>query len=145
MTKAEFDAQMQRLKMEYTRKSNDINRRKDEVTKDKYDKILDMRTRYAAKKAEIHTSLNMHMEEKAKSFIGDPKREALVSKIKSLEHRLSMLKEEVDIEIRTISRNAHATRLALDDEARRLTEWYESEKTRMFDSYEDKYFKQLDL
>ena len=46
MTRNEFDAQMQRLKLEYTRKSNNINRRKDEAARDKRMHLMALRTKH---------------------------------------------------------------------------------------------------
>ena len=42
MTKQELDYAHSKLNMEYTKKSNDINRRKDDVSREKQNRLLAM-------------------------------------------------------------------------------------------------------
>ncbi len=66
MTKQELDYAHSKLNMEYTKKSNDINRRKDDVSREKLNQLLAIRMETAAKKDEIRTNIEMLRNERLK-------------------------------------------------------------------------------
>ncbi len=136
MTRNEFDAQMQRLKLEYTRKSNNINRRKDEAARDKRMHLMALRTKHDREHRVEMDKLAELMRAKAALFDGDPKRDQLAMEIRIAEKRMSMMRNEYQAECRCVIDDTYTLRTILDDEARALTEWYESEKTKVFDAFE---------
>lgn len=136
MTKNEFDAQMQRLKLEYTRKSNNINRRKDEAARNKRMHLMALRTKHDREHRVEMDKLAELMRAKAALFDGDPKRDQLAMEIRIAEKRMSMMRNEYQAECRCVIDDTYTLRTILDDEARALTEWYESEKTKVFDAFE---------
>ena len=136
MTRNEFDAQMQRLKFEYTKKSNDINRRKAEATRDKRMHLMALRTKHDREHRVEMDKLAELMRAKAALFDGDPKRDQLAMEIRIAEKRMSMMRNEYQAECRCVIDDTYTLRTILDDEARALTEWYESEKTKVFDAFE---------
>ena len=136
MTRNEFDAQMQRLKLEYTRKSNNINRRKDEAVRDKRMHLMALRTKHDREHRVEMDKLAELMRAKAALFDGDPKRDQLAMEIRIAEKRMSMMRNEYQAECRCVIDDTYTLRTILDDEARALTEWYESEKTKVFDAFE---------
>lgn len=136
MTNKEFDAQMQRLKLEYTRKSNNINRQKDEAARNKRMHLAALRTKHDREHRVELDKLAELMRAKAALFDGDPKRDQFAMEIRIAEKRMSMMRNEYQAECRCVIDDTYTLRTILDDEARALTEWYESEKTKVFDAFE---------
>lgn len=136
MTNKEFEAQMQRLKLEYTRKSNNINRQKDEAARNKRMHLMALRTKHDREHRVEVDKLAELMRAKAALFDGDPKRDQLAMEIRIAEKRMSMMRNEYQAECRCVIDDTYTLRTILDDEARALTEWYESEKTKVFDAFE---------
>ena len=136
MTRNEFDAQMQRLKLEYTRKSNNINRRKDEAARDKRMHLMALRTKHDREHRVEMDKLAELMRAKAALFDGDPKRDQLAMEIRIAEKRMSMMRNEYQAECRCVIDDTYTLRTILDDEARALTEWYEEEKAKVFAEFE---------
>ena len=136
MTRKEFDAQMQRLKLEYTRKSNNINRQKDEAARNKRMHLMALRTKHDREHRVEMDKLAELMRAKAALFDGDPKRDQLAMEIRIAEKRMSMMRNEYQAECRCVIDDTYTLRTIPDDEARALTEWYESEKTKVFDAFE---------
>ena len=136
MTNKEFEAQMQRLKLEYTRKSNNINRQKDEAARNKRMHLMALRTKHDREHRVELDKLAELMRAKAALFDGDPKRDQLTMEIRIAEKRMSMMRNEYQAECRCVIDDTYTLRTILDDEARALTEWYESEKTKAFDAFE---------
>ena len=131
MTLREMELKFQQLNLEYSKKSAEINRRKDEVNREKYRLLLAIRMETAAKKDEIRTAIDMLRNERLKcehdSLAYMEKTEAILFQ----ENRISRLKDQAEIEIAKVQGDAYATRLQLDEDARQLSCWLDSEKLKI--------------
>ncbi len=98
MTKQELDYAHSKLNMEYTKKSNDINRRKDDVSREKLNRLLAIRMETAAKKDEIRTNIEMLRNERLMYERDTLLHNEISEKIRIQENRIARLKEQADIE-----------------------------------------------
>ena len=127
----EFESACARLNTEYTKKMNGINRRKDEVACEKRRRLLAIQMETAAKRDEIRTRIEM-LRKARMEFEKDS--QAYVEKTEAIriqDTRIARLKEQMEIEASKIKCDAYATRMQLDEDARRLSEWLALEKDRL--------------
>lgn len=117
MTQAQRDMQMAALNREYRKKSNEINRRKDELIAEKSAIITRVLEEFSATRARLLqrvTDLRIQGAD--------------IADIREAEHAIANLKQEKELKRAKLNHEILRQRLALDDEARRLTDWYETEK-----------------
>ena len=133
--------ELSRLNLEYNQRSAEINRRKDEVSREKWQRLLAIRMQIAAKKDEIRTSIEMLRIERLKFEKESTAHEEKSEAIRRKENRILRLKEQAEIEMAQVRGDAYATRLQLDEDARRLTVWLETEKLRLMETYEQEHPK----
>lgn len=117
MTQAQRDMQMAALNREYRKKSNEINRQKDELIAEKSAYILTVLEEFSAKRERL---LQQVTELRIQG--------ADIADICEAEHAIANLKQEKELKRAKLNHEFLQQRLALDDEARRLTDWYETEK-----------------
>lgn len=117
MTQAQRDMQMAALNREYRKKSNEINRKKDELIAEKSAYILHGLEEFSAKRERL---LQQVTELRIQG--------ADIAYIRDVEHAIANLKQEKQLRRAKLNDGILQKRLALDDEARRLTDWYETEK-----------------
>lgn len=130
-----MELKFQQLNLEYSKKSAEINRRKDEVNLNKYQLLLAIRMETAAKKDEIRTFIDMLRNERLKCECDTPAYDEKSEAIRFQENRIARLKEQVEIEKEKILGDAYATRLQLDEDARQLSCWFDSEKLKIQEQY----------
>ena len=133
--------ELSRLNLEYNQRSAKINCRKDEVSREKWQRLLAIRMQIAAKKDEIRTSIEMLRNERLKFEKESTAHEEKSEAIRRKENRIHRLKEQAEIEMAQVRGDAYATRLQLDEDARRLTVWLETEKLRLMETYEQEHPK----
>ena len=109
---------------------------KDEAARNKRMHLMSLRTKHDREHRVELDKLAELMRAKAALFDGDPKRDQLAMEIRIAEKRMSMMRNEYQAECRCVIDDTYTLRTILDDEARALTEWYESEKTKVFDAFE---------
>lgn len=117
MTQAQRDMQMAALNREYRKKSNEINRQKDELIAEKSTLITKGLEEFSATRALLLqrvTDLRIQGAD--------------IAYIRDVEHAIANLKQEKQLMRAKLNDGILQKRLALDDEARRLTDWYETEK-----------------
>ena len=117
MTQAQRDMQMSALNREYRKKSNEINRKKDELIAGKSTLITKAVEEFSAARARLLqrvTDLRIQGAD--------------IADIREAEHAIANLKQEKELKRAKLNHEILQQRLALDDEARRLTDWYETEK-----------------
>lgn len=135
--KFEFDLRMQELKAQYTEKSNEINRAKDEVIKKKQEALIAADQLFFEKKKVLTEQIDDINATKACLSADDPKREALRDKVREIEHQLSLTKTLYDLDKNKEITNAIAERMSLDDQHRELALWYERERERAMREFMD--------
>lgn len=117
MTQAQRDMQLAALNREYRKKSNEINRRKDELIAEKSTLITKGLEEFSATRARLLqrvTDLRIQGAD--------------IADIREAEHAIANLKQEKELRRAKLNDGILQKRFALDDEARRLTDWYETEK-----------------
>lgn len=119
------------LKAEYNRKSNDIARRKQQLEIDKAEMLQEADERYHERMRELLSEIADIRGKKVGLEKEDPKRCDLSDEIRSMEDLLSLERDKRDIEGRQICHQFHVERVALDDESRKLGEWYDAETIRI--------------
>ena len=117
MTQAQRDMQMAALNREYRKKSNEINRRKDELIAEKSAIITRGLEEFSVTRARL---LQRVTELRIQG--------ADIADIREAEHAIANLKQVKELKRAKLNDGILQKRLALDDEARRLTDWYETEK-----------------
>lgn len=135
MTLREKELKFQQLNLEYAKKSAEINRRKDEVNREKHRLLLAIRMETAAKKDEIRTAIDMLRNERLKCEHDSPSYMEKTETIRIQENRIARLKDQAEIEKAKVQGDAYATRLQLDEDARQLTCWLDSEKLKIQEQY----------
>lgn len=117
MTQAQRDMQMAALNREYRKKSNEINRQKDGLiaTKSELNKYY----------LEEFSNKRAHLLQRVTDLRIQG---ADIADIREAEHAIANLKQEKELKRAKLNHEILQQRLALDDEARRLTDWYETEK-----------------
>ena len=117
MTQVQRERQLAALNREYRKKSNEINRRKDELIAEKSAIITRGLEEFSAARARLLqrvTDLRIQGAD--------------IADIREAEHAIANLKQEKELKRAKLNNGILQKRLALDDEARRLTDWYETEK-----------------
>ncbi|MBQ6771356.1 MAG: hypothetical protein IJP44_10330 [Bacteroidales bacterium] len=75
MTQKQFDLQMQELRLQYTKQSNEIGRMKDDVSRRKNEAMIAADDAFHEQKRERVAKINRINTEKATLFDGDPKKD----------------------------------------------------------------------
>ena len=117
MTQAQRDMQMAALNREYRKKSNEINRQKDELIAEKSAIITRVLEEFSATRERLLLQVTELRIQGAD-----------IAYIRDAEHAIANLKQEKELKRAKLNHGILQKRLALDDEARRLTDWYETEK-----------------
>lgn len=119
------------LNADYKKKSNEIARRKQQLEIDKAELLQEADERYYERKRELLSEIADIRAKKVGLEKEDPKRMDLSNEISSTEDLLSLERDKRDIEGRQICHQFHVERVALDDEHRKLGEWYDAETIRI--------------
>ena len=135
MTTKEFEMKMMLLNNEYTKRSNEIGRKKEEVNARRQDALLEADDAFHAEKRERLAKISHIRLEKAALFIGDTKRAILEAEARNLEAEISVMRDDNERRKHTICHNAYAERRALDDESRKLSEWLNQEKMKVMEEH----------
>ena len=130
-TQFQKDCALQQLKIEYTKRSHEIGRRKQELEIDRHLALMEIDNEFHKKRRELLSSLSKLRDELSIIPENDIKTNILRNKIRSKEHTLSIIKEEYTMKIRETCNGAYVTRCSLDDSSRQLTEWYEEERLKI--------------
>jgi hypothetical protein len=135
MTQKEFELQMQRLNSEYTKKSNEIARKKDEENAWKQNALLQADDAFHAEKRKRLSKITEIRTKKAALFDGDPKRALLEAEARNLEAEISVMRDDNERRKHAISHEAYANRRALDEQSRQISEWLNAEKLKVMAAY----------
>lgn len=128
MTQKEIDLQMQKLKMQYAKRRNEIARQKDDVNRDKMAALLQADDAFHSERRVRISKINLIRAEKAALFEGDPKKAVLEAEARKIESEIALMRADNEQRKRTIVNEAYANRRALDEQSRQLSEWYEDFK-----------------
>ena len=119
---------MQGLSLVITRKRNDIKRRKDAIALQKLNDLMAEDDAYCEAKRKKIAEIDAVRLEKSTYEVTDPLYTLCETKARSMEHQLSLLRNEHERNIHRISNRHMIARTALDDEERQLSEWQEEQK-----------------
>ena len=126
---------MQKLNSEYTKRSNEILRKKQECEARKKDALLEADDAFHAEKRKRLARITEPRTAKAALFDGDPKRALLEAEARNLEAEISVMRDDNEQRKRTIIQKAYAERCALDEQSRRLTEWLNDRKIEVMQQF----------
>ena len=124
----ELQQKMQGLSLVITRKRNDIKRRKDAIALQKLNDLMAEDDAYCEAKRKKIAEIDAVRLEKSTYEVTDPLYTLCDTKARSMEHQLSLLRNEHERNIHRISNRHMIARTALDDEERQLSEWQEEQK-----------------
>lgn len=124
----EREQKMQGLSLVITRKRNDIKRRKDAIALQKLNYLMAEDDAYCEAKRKKIAEIDAVRLEKSTYEVTDPLYTLCESKARSMEHQLSLLRNEHERNIHRINNRHMIARTALDDEERQLSEWQEEQK-----------------
>ena len=124
----EREQKMQGLSLVITRKRNDIKRRKDAIALQKLNDLMAEDDAYCEAKHKKIAEIDAVRLEKSTYEVTDPLYTLCETKARSMEHQLSLLRNEHERNIHRISNRHMIARTALDDEERQLSEWQEEQK-----------------
>ena len=133
MTQKEIELKMFRLNAEYTKRSHEIGRKKQDVAMRRQEDMLHADDVFHAEKRLMIDRIGSLRKEKAALFDGDPKKDRLEAEARAIEADISMLRCENDRRKRAISHKAYIGRCALDEESRQLAEWLQAEKPKVME------------
>ena len=128
MITQERDQKLQELNIELTKKRNDIKRRKDAIALQKLNELMADDDAYCESKRKLIAEIDAVRLEKSTYNVTDPLYTLCETKARSMEHQLSLLRNEHERNIHRISNRHMIVRTALDDEERQLSEWQEEQK-----------------
>ena len=124
----EREQKMQGLSLVITRKRNDIKRRKDAIALQKLNDLMAEDDAYCEAKRKKIAEIDAVRLEKSTYEVTDPLYTLCETKARSMEHQLSLLRNEHERNIHRISNRHMIARTALDDEERQLSEYQEEQK-----------------
>ena len=124
----EREQKMHGLSLVITRKRNDIKRRKDAIALQKLNDLMAEDDAYCEAKRKKIAEIDAVRLEKSTYEVTDPLYTLCETKARSMEHQLSLLRNEHERNIHRISNRHMIARTALDDEERQLSEWQEEQK-----------------
>ena len=124
----ELQQKMQGLSLVITRERNDIKRRKDAIALQKLNDLMAEDDAYCEAKHKMIAEIDAVRLEKSTYEVTDPLYTLCETKARSMEHQLSLLRNEHERNIHRISNRHMVARTALDDEERQLSEWQEEQK-----------------
>ena len=124
----ELQQKMRGLSLVITRKRNDIKRRKDAIALQKLNDLMAEDDAYCEAKHKMIAEIDAVRLEKSTYEVTDPLYTLCETKARSMEHQLSLLRNEHERNIHRISNRHMVARTALDDEERQLSEWQEEQK-----------------
>ena len=124
----ERDQKLQELNIELTKKRNDIKRRKDAIALQKLNDLMAEDDAYCDAKRKKIAEIDAVRLEKSTYEVTDPLYTLCETKARSMEHQLSLLRNEHERNIHRISNRHMIARTALDDEDLELSEWQEEQK-----------------
>ena len=124
----ELQQKMQGLSLVITRKRNDIKRRKDAIALQKLNDLMAEDDAYCEAKRKKIAEIDAVRLEKSTYEVTDPLYTLCETKARSMEHQLSLLRNEHERNIHRINNRHMIARTALDDEERQLSEWQEEQK-----------------
>ena len=124
----ELQQKMRGLSLVITRKRNDIKRRKDAIALQKLNDLMAEDDAYCEAKRKMIAEIDAVRLEKSTYEVTDPLYTLCETKARSMEHQLSLLRNEHERNIHRISNRHMVARTALDDEERQLSEWQEEQK-----------------
>lgn len=135
MTQRELELKNQELKLQYTKKSNEIKSEKDAVNNRKMKSLIFCDDEFHAKRRELVNEIRHLTSERFARAADDPKREELLVRCKMLENEISLLRfDNATLRDKIICQHAERCR-QLDLEARQLSAWYNEEKLRAMREY----------
>lgn len=129
----EEQIKMAKLNADFNKKQNDLKARKQMVEHLKYVKLSHVDDEYHAKKRELLADIADIRKKKEGLSLDDPKRYNLADGIRSIEDKLSVIRDERDIKARNVAHEAFADLMELDEEGRRLGEWLDDEKIKVME------------
>ena len=124
----ELQQKMRGLSLVITRKRNDIKRRKDAIALQKLNDLMAEDDAYCEAKRKKIAEIDAVRLEKSTYEVTDPLYTLCETKARSMEHQLSLLRNEHERNIHRINNRHMIARTALDDEERQLSEWQEEQK-----------------
>ena len=137
MTQAQRDMQMAALNREYRKKSNEIARIKVEAERNKMSGIQLTDLEYRQKRKHLLEVLLDLRFKRSKIDEGTQEYLSFSDNIRRTEHQLSILKDKWCSDRQEIRTSFYFKRTSLDEESRKLTEWFEFEKYKIMYEFEE--------
>lgn len=129
----EEQIKMAKLNAEFSKKQNDLKARKQMVENLKHTRLQHVDEEYHAKKRKLLADIADLRRQKEGLALDDTKRLALTDAIRSIEDKLSIIRDERDIEARRVVHESFADLMELEDEGRSLNEWLDDEKIKVME------------
>ena len=136
MTQAQRDMQLAALNREYRKKSNEIARIKVEAERNKMSGIQLTDLEYRQKRKHLLEVLLDLRFKRSKIDEGTQEYLSFSDNIRRTEHQLSILKDKWCSDRQEIRTSFYFKRTSLDEESRKLTEWFEFEKYKIMYEFE---------
>lgn len=122
-----------KLNADFQKKKNDLKARKQRVEDGKHAALQQVDNEYHEKKRSLLATIADIRKKKEGLALDDPKRYDLSDEIRNVEDMLSIIRDERDIKARNVAHDAFAELMELEEEGRRLEEWYEDEKIKIME------------
>ena len=137
MEKKQLDLQMQKLNSEYSKKMNEIARKKEDLNAAKQISLFNADEEFYAKRNDLLKRIGDLRQRRAELFDGDPQRAQLELDKLDLQNQITVLRDDNEQRKRDITHKAYAQRRDLDEECRKLSEWLQAEKVKLMEQYVD--------
>lgn len=122
-----------KLNAEYKKKQNINKANKQRVEEGKHAALQQVDNEYHEKKRSLLATIADIRKKKEGLALDDPKRYDLSDEIRNVEDMLSIIRDERDIKARNVAHDAFSAHMELEEEGRRLEEWYEDEKIKIME------------
>lgn len=129
----EEQIKMAKLNAEFSKRQNDLKARKQMNEHLKHVKLQHVDDEYHEKKRGLLADIADIRKKKEGIPFDDPRRYDLSDAIRNLEDKLNIIRDERDIETRRVAHEAFADLMELEEEGRRLNEWFEDEKIKVME------------
>ncbi len=128
MTQKEFDLRMQELRLQYVKELNEIETKRDKIERKRDFRINADEKDFYAYKFELMKKINDSQTERANLVPDDQRRDVLSAVISSYKTLIEARRQDMIVGKNAVIEDAKNELRTMDNKARKLKEWFESEK-----------------
>lgn len=128
LTRREAELRISQLNLEYKMKKNEMVRRREQLSLETNSAIEGLKKNYIKDKAELMGEIAGIRQKRCGLALEDPQRDTYNAQIREREMKLSLLRDQLDLDINETKTASSARRHEIDEESRREECEFENQK-----------------